>query len=107
MISFLSEQRRAELVQKFRQLKSSQEDIDQFTSIPDDLDEVDIVMTNHVLAVALCRRDGEPKAAAIGLVCLLAIMEEARSRGLGENDFPMSLSVIQHELAEHYSRNTQ
>ena len=107
MTSFLSEQRRAELVQKFQKLESSQEDIDRFTSIPDDLDEVDIIMANHVLAVAKCRKEGEPEAAAVGLMCLSAIMEEAMTRGLGENDFPMSLSVMQHEVAEHYSRNTQ
>ncbi len=107
MTSFLSEKRRAELVQKLQKLKCSPEEIDPFTNIPDDLDEVDIILTHHVLAMASCRRNGEHGAAMVGLICLSAIMAEALERGLGEKDFPMSLSVIQCELAEYRNTNAQ
>src|SRR6266404_3199353 len=101
MTSFLSEERRTELVQEIQKLGCSPEDIDQFTNISDDLDEVDIILTKHVMTIALCQRNGELRAANVGLICFEAIMEEVWARGLGENDFPMSLSAIQHELAEH------
>lgn len=73
---------------------------DKVLNVPDDLAEVDLNMTAHVLAIKMFLEKGEDAQASIGLVFLMAFMEEAQSRGLGENDFPISLEAIKDDLTD-------
>ena len=93
---FLKETIRKELVKELVEL-----DVDEDGAIrlanagdSDNLVDVDLAMTAHVILVEHFRQQHVEKGALIGMACLTAFMEEARSRGLGETDFPISLDHI-------------
>lgn len=103
MKKFLSEQRLAKLKSDIRGMnndnKIPEHAFDRMLSTPDDLQEVDLTLTAHVMAVGMFRRNGKMDVSLLGMTIIKAFMEEAMERGLGENDFPISLQAIKDDLS--------
>ncbi len=97
---FLKEPKRTELVEALTKAGVDQEGAEGMVNVKDDLRMVDLVMTSHVLAISHCRNIGKEEEALKGLACISAFMAEAITRGLGEDDFPMSLAAIKDDLME-------
>jgi len=98
MKRFLSPNRQKKLLETLIGLGVHVKIANEFVSVPDDMHEVDLVMKAHVLSVALCRKLNKMDEACKGLACLATIMAEGIDRGLGEDDFPMSLKAIKDDL---------
>jgi hypothetical protein len=107
MTPFLSQDKQKDLIEKLTGLGMKLDDAKKFAEIEDDMVEVDLAMSAHVLCVAHFRKllnEKPSKEATIeatkGLVCLTTLMKEAIDRGLGENDFPLALAVIKNDLGD-------
>jgi hypothetical protein len=101
MTYFLRDPRRAHLIDLLDQFGSLEECSllrKYSTELEDDMAKVDEAMYFHVLAVCKMRDEGKSAECVIGLACLASLMQEANSRGLGENDFPHSLEAIKNDL---------
>lgn len=98
MTSFLNESRRRDLAATLAAQGMCQADIDHLTSIEDDLFEVDLAMSAHVLVVCQTRDQGMVEHAHLALTILQSIMAEAMERGHDEHEFPMMLHAVQDDL---------
>jgi hypothetical protein len=104
MTCFLSPERQAILTETLTNFEVAPKAIQTFiNNLPDDdLDKIDDEMQLHVLTVIECRGLGRTDQACIGLAVLAVIMQEAKSRGLGETDFPKMLKATKDDLQSHY-----
>lgn len=98
MTSFLNTERRHDLAAQLALLGMAQADIDHLTLVEDDLFEVDLAMSAHVLVVCQTRDQGMVEHAHLAMTILQSLMEEALERGHEEADFPMMLHAIRDDL---------
>jgi hypothetical protein len=101
MTPFLSPDKQKDLIEKLVDLGMDLGNAKKFAEIEDDMAEVDLAMTAHVMCVVHFRETASPEAAiegSKGIICLAALMHEAMDRGLGEDDFPTALEAIKNDL---------
>lgn len=103
MKTFLNDERRSDLAAQLAVFGMSQEDIDHLTIVPDDLFEVDLTMSAHVLVVCQTRENGQWELAQTALTILQTLMEEAMERGHAETDFPMMLHAVRDDLKANFN----
>jgi hypothetical protein len=100
MTYFLSDDKRAELIQALTRAGMEQKHAERFANVEDDMAEVDLAMRTHVLAIVECHKEREDVETMKGLAILSAFVNEASDRGLKEADFPMSLAAIIEDLTD-------
>src|SRR5216684_2079326 len=98
---FLSPERRNDLVKSLVKLGMPEASAIRFSQLEDNMKEVDIALLSHAQCLVHFRERQDVKpdsrnllAVAQGGLIMASLMEEAQSRGLGENDFPISLVYI-------------
>lgn len=102
MKSFLNDERRRDLAATLAAQGMCQADIDHLTLVEDDLFEVDLAMSAHVLVVCQTRDQGMMEHSYMALIILQAMMAEAMERGHEEHEFPMMLHAVQDDLKSSF-----
>lgn len=97
---FLSEERRKKLFDLLVEADIPETKALQFAGVKDDLKAVDEDMLIHVKCIQRFRAIKDDLNTAVGLAILVTYMDEAMSRGLNENDFPLSLVAIKDDLSD-------
>ncbi len=98
MTYFLSEPARTELIEALVESGMPQKSAEKLANVPDDMKEVDIAMTAHVMLVGRFGASGDKLLEKQGLACLTSYMLEAMNRGYAETDFPISLAAVKEQL---------